>query len=68
MLDLARSLEVALTLEAWGAEGEAASPEDRIAATADAFARTGVDVIPVPVDFTATDDLVAVAGPITAWT
>ena len=31
-------------------------------------ARTGVDVIPVPVDFSATADLVAVAGEITAWT
>ncbi len=68
VLDLARSLEVALTLEAWGAEGSITSPEDRIAATAEGLARTGVDVIPVPVDFTATDAVVAVAGEITAWT
>ncbi|MET0882993.1 MAG: hypothetical protein ABWZ13_02480, partial [Acidimicrobiales bacterium] len=68
VLDLARSLEVALTLEAWGDEGSIGSPEDRVAATADALARTGIDVLPVPVDFTKTDDLVAVAGEITAWT
>ena len=68
VVDLARSLEVALTLEAWGAEGSITSPEDRIAATAESLARTGVDVIPVPVDLTRTDDLVAVAGEITAWT
>ena len=68
VLDLARSLEVALTLEAWGDEGSIAAPEDRIAATAEGLARTGVDVVQVPVDFTVTDDLVAVAGPVTAWT
>ncbi len=68
VLDLARSLDVALTLEAWGPEGPARSPEDRVAATAEALGRTGVDVVPIPVDFAATADLVAVAGEITAWT
>jgi hypothetical protein len=67
VLDLARSLGVDLTLEAWGSEGDPASPEDRVAATAEALARPGVDVVPVPVDFTATADLVAVAGDVTAW-
>jgi hypothetical protein len=68
VLELARSLEVALTLEAWGGEATPASPDDRQEATAAAIARPGVDVIPVPVDFSATADLVAVAGEVTAWT
>ena len=67
LLDLARSLEVDLTLEAWGGEADLSSPEDRQEATAAAIARSGVDVVPVPVDFRATADLVAVAGEISAW-
>jgi hypothetical protein len=67
LLDLARSLEVDLTLEAWGGEADLSSPDDRQEATAAAIARSGVDVVPVPVDFSATADLVAVAGEISAW-
>ncbi|HEY8060837.1 MAG TPA: hypothetical protein VID94_18870 [Acidimicrobiales bacterium] len=67
LLDLARSLEVDLTLEAWAGEADISSPDDRQEATAAAVARPGVDVVPVPVDFSATADLVAVAGEITAW-
>ncbi len=67
LLDLARSLDLDVTVEAWGSEGELGSPEDRSTRTAEALARPGVDVVPVPVDFTATADLVAVAGDVVAW-
>lgn len=68
LLDLARSLEVDLTLEAWGGDADLASPADRMEATVAASARPGVDVVPVPVEFSATVDLVAVAGEVVAWT
>lgn len=68
VLDLARALEVNLTVEAWGDEGAPASPEARVAATDEALGRPGVDVVPVPVDLTAVTELEAVAGPVTAWT
>jgi Thiamine pyrophosphate enzyme, central domain len=68
LLDLARQLELTVTVEAWGGEAELSRPEDRVTSTAAALARPGVDVIPVPVDFTATADLVAVAGEVVAWT
>ncbi len=67
VLDLARSLDVALTLEAWSDEPGALTPADRIANTAAALSRTAIDVLPVPIDFEKTKDLTAVAGPITAW-
>jgi hypothetical protein len=67
VLDLAGSLGRDVTLEAWGSEGSPSSPEERSAATAEALARPGVDVVTVPVDFTTTADLVAVAGDVVAW-
>jgi Thiamine pyrophosphate enzyme, central domain len=67
LLELARQLELAVTLEAWGAEGDIDSPAERVAATTAALASPGVDVVPVPVDLEATADLVAVAGEVVAW-
>ncbi len=67
LLDLARQLELSVTLEAWGEEGALASPNERLAATTAALASPAVDVVPVPVDFAATADLVAVAGEVVAW-
>jgi hypothetical protein len=69
VLDLARSLEVDLVLEAWSEDRTGGlQPEQRLTNTNQAMAEPGVSVLPVPVDFEKTKDLVAVAGPITAWT
>jgi hypothetical protein len=68
VLDLARSLDVSLTLEAWSDEAGAVTPDQRLARSADALARTGIDVLPVPVDLSRTQDLVEVAGDVVAWT
>jgi hypothetical protein len=67
LLELARQLELAVTVEVWGAEGDIGSPADRVAATTAALTSPGVDIVPVPVDLDATADLVAVAGEVVAW-
>jgi len=67
VLEEARRLDVDLVLEAWGGDAAWTDPEGRVAATAEAQARPGVDVVPVPVDLAATADLVAVAGEVVAW-
>lgn len=69
VLDLARSLDVDLTLEAWSDDPAGGlQPEQRLRATADAQQQAGVSVVPVPVDFAKTADLEAVAGEVVAWT
>ncbi len=68
VLDLARSLDVALTLEAWSDEPGDVTPTQRLERTAEALATTGVDVLPLPVDLARTSELVEVAGEIAAWT
>ena len=68
VLDLARSLDVDLTLEAWSEEAGGLQPEQRLKNTDQALREPGVSVIPVPVDFKKTKDLEDVAGPVVAWT
>jgi hypothetical protein len=68
VLDLARSLTVDLTLEAWTDGNGGQSPEQRLTNTKQAQGDDGVTVVPVPVDFAKTRDLEEVAGPIAAWT
>ncbi|HYF44668.1 MAG TPA: hypothetical protein VD926_00565, partial [Acidimicrobiales bacterium] len=68
VLDLARRLDVGLTLEAWSDEGGALTPADRLGNTAGALRDGGVSVVPVPVALERTADLVEVAGPVVAWT
>lgn len=67
VLEVARRLDVDLVLEAWGGDADYSDPDDRRAATRAAQQRPGVEVVPVPVDFAATADLVAVAGEVVAW-
>ena len=62
VLEWARGQGVAPTVVVWGDAGDIAQPED----VGPAIARGGV--VRLPVDLTRTDELVAVAGPIIAWT
>jgi hypothetical protein len=67
-MDLGRSLGVDLVVELWGAESELASAPDHSVVLRQAWARRGVQLVAVPVDFSWTDALVEVAGPVVAWT
>jgi hypothetical protein len=67
LLDLARQLEVPLTIEAWGADGPFDGPHERVAGLMEVMSRPGADLLGVPVDFSRTSELIAVAGPVTAW-
>jgi len=68
VLDLARRLDVDLTLEAWSDEPAGLTPADRLGHTATAMREEGPSVVPVPVALDRTRELEAVAGPIVAWT
>jgi hypothetical protein len=61
-LEWGRSAGVHPTVVVWGDEGDIASPEE----VGPAIARGGV--VRLPVDLSRTEELVAVAGPIVAWT
>jgi hypothetical protein len=67
VLDLARQLEIPLTIEAWGADAPFDGPHERMAALMETTARPGADVIGVPVDLARTSELIELAGPVTAW-
>jgi hypothetical protein len=67
LLAEARQLEVPLTVEAWGADGPDDGPHERVATLMETMARPGADVLGVPVDLSATRELIDVAGPVTAW-
>ena len=67
LLELARQLEVPLTVETWGADVACDGPHERVASLMETTARPGADVLGVPVDLAATSELIDVAGPVTAW-
>jgi hypothetical protein len=62
VLEWAHGRGITPTIVVWGDEGDVAAP-DEIGPT---IARGGV--VRLPVDLSRTDELVAVAGPIIAWT
>jgi len=68
LLDFARARGLDLVVAVWGSDGTIASPEHHRALLADAFARPGVTVLAVPVDYTEPDRLLTeAAGPLAAW-
>jgi hypothetical protein len=67
VLELARSRQVPLVLAVWGADGPIRSSAEHGAQLGQAVTSGGVEVVPVPVDFTHTRTLVEVAGPVVAW-
>ena len=66
VLELARALGLPLVLEVWG-DGEAADADAQLDRTSAALASGAVVVEHYPVDFTATEILVDVAGDVVAW-
>lgn len=67
LLALATHWDLDVTVEVWGADARLSSPEARVARLAEALGRPGLAVHPIPVDFSATEVLVDVAGPVVAW-
>jgi Thiamine pyrophosphate enzyme, central domain len=68
MVELAESLGGQLVLEGWGADSGLGDPESHAGRLDVALQSSGVRVLPTPVDFSATQVLVDVAGPVVAWT
>jgi len=67
VLDLAASLDVALTCEVWGADVGWSSATEHREHLVGARHEGGVQRLPVPVDLAATADLEDRFGPVTAW-
>ena len=67
LLDLAAGLDIALTLEVWGADAAWEDASEHRSRLVGAMAEGGVSVLGAPVDFAATRELVEIAGPIEAW-
>lgn len=67
LLALAEALAVPVVVEVWDPEAATVSPEQRTTRLAEAWANRGQHVLPVPVDFSHTQVLTDVAGPVVAW-
>ncbi len=67
LLALAEHWGVDVTLEVWGSDAALPSPEARVERLRDSLSHPGLSVLPLPVDFAATEVLVGVAGPVVAW-
>ncbi|MDT3441504.1 MULTISPECIES: thiamine pyrophosphate-binding protein [unclassified Pseudofrankia] len=67
-LDWAGRLGIRLVVEVWGERGVPRSSAQHREWLVDALATPGVRVLELPVDYTATQELVAAAGPLVAWT
>ena len=68
LLALAEHWGADVTLEVWGADAALPSPEARVERLRGSLDSPGLAVLPLPVDFAATDVLIDVAGPVVAWT
>ncbi|KPM54103.1 hypothetical protein ACG83_18925 [Frankia sp. R43] len=67
LLDRAAGAPGTIVVEIWGDGGDLRSAQEHRDRLAAALAKPGVHVIEVPVDFSATAELVGVAGPPLAW-
>jgi len=67
VLDLARSLGLSLVVSTWGGAHALRATADHRDAVATALASGGVHAVGVPVDDRPTDELLAAAGPVVAW-
>jgi hypothetical protein len=67
LIELGRTLEFPFVVEVWGDAGvplDAAAHRDRIVT---ALASDEVTVLELPIDYSATEQLIAAAGPLVAW-
>jgi hypothetical protein len=67
VLELGRAWGAAATVVAWSPDAPLTAAVDAGPAVAAALAGGGVQVVRLPVDLTRTEELVAVAGPLVAW-
>jgi hypothetical protein len=67
LLALAEHWGVDVTVEVWGADAKLPSADARVARLTEALGRPGLAVHAIPVDFSATEVLVDVAGAVVAW-
>ncbi|ONH24643.1 thiamine pyrophosphate-binding protein [Pseudofrankia asymbiotica] len=67
-LDWAGRLGARLVVEVWGERGVPRSSAQHRERLVDALASPGVSVLELPVDYAATRELLAAAGPLVAWT
>lgn len=68
LLEFAGAQGGPLVLEEWGADSGLGDAESHAGRLDVALQGSGVSVLPTPVDFSLTDVLVGVAGPVVAWT
>jgi hypothetical protein len=68
LIDLGLELGLSFVVEVWGDAGEPLDAAAHRARAEAALASSGVTVIELPVDYSATGILTAAAGPLVAWT
>ena len=67
LLAEAERLGAGVLVEVWGEEGELRTVDEHAEALADGLASETPTVLRVPVDWSHTDRLIDVAGPVVAW-
>ncbi len=67
VLELAERWGAQVVLEVWGGDGDELTAEERVNRTVEALRSRRVSQLPVVVDFSFTDVLTEIAGPIVAW-
>ena len=68
VVELADHWNALLVVEAWGGDGPSPTVEERATGLTEALDARATAVFDLPIDFSATQLLVDVAGPVTAWT
>ncbi len=68
LIELGRGLEFSFVVEVWGQSGEALDASAHRERAEAALAAPGVTVIEVQIDYGKTEQLIAAAGPLVAWT
>ena len=68
VIEYGHALGVSFVVEVWGDEGDVVAADEHRERAAAALATPGVIVVTVPIDWSATEQLTAAAGPLVAWT
>lgn len=68
LIELGEQLGLSFGVEVWGGSGRATDAESHVEQARAALAAPGITVYDVPTDYSATDQLIAAAGPLVAWT
>ncbi len=68
VIEYGHALGLSFVVEVWGDEGDVVDATEHQERAAAALATPGVTVVRVPIDWSATAQLTAAAGPLVAWT